>query len=225
MPNKAEYTLRRVGPLEQILEEFTYAGIFVALFLGGIGMPIPEEVPVLTSGVLAHEGVVRWWLALPVCIAGVLSGDVVLYWAGHHWGERVLGWRVVRRVLSPEREASLKAAYRRHGVKIVFTARHVIGLRAAAFLTAGIARVSFGRFLAADVVASMLGVPTSFGLAFLFTDQLERILTDVRRVERWALLLALAVLAGWLTVRAWRRGRALERETEAARPTGCAGRS
>ena len=44
MPDKAEYTLRRVGPLEQILEEFTYAGIFVALFLGGIGVPIPEEL-------------------------------------------------------------------------------------------------------------------------------------------------------------------------------------
>ena len=225
MHDKAEYTLRRVGPLEQILEEFTYAGIFVALFLGGIGMPIPEEVPVLTSGVLAHEGIVRWWLALPVCISGVLSGDVVLYWVGHHWGERVLGWRVVRRVLSPEREASLTAAYRRHGVKIVFTARHVMGLRAAAFLTAGIARVPFGRFLAADVAAAMLGVPTSFGLAFFFTDQLEEILTDVRRVERWALLLALVLLAGWIATRAWRRGRALERETDAAPPPGGVGPS
>jgi membrane protein DedA with SNARE-associated domain len=222
VPDKAEYTLARVGPLEQILEEFTYAGIFVALFLGGIGVPLPEEVPVLTSGVLAHEGIVRWWLALPLCITGVLSGDVVLYWVGHHWGVRVLDWQVVRRVLSPEREASLTAAYRRHGVKIVFTARHVIGLRAAAFLTAGIARVPFGRFLAADAAAAILGVPISFGLAFFFTDQLEQILTDVRRLERWALLLALAVLAGWLTVRAWRRGRALERETEAPPPPGAA---
>ena len=122
----------------------------------------------------------------------------------------MLGWRVVRRVLSPEREARLKAAHQRHGVKIVFTARHVMGLRAAAFLTAGIARVPFGRFIAADGGAAALGVPTSFGLAFFFTNRLEAILTDVRRVERWALLPALVLLAGWVSVRAWQHGKALE---------------
>jgi membrane protein DedA with SNARE-associated domain len=206
-----------MGALEQFLEEFTYAGIFIALFLGGIGVPLPEEVPVLTAGVLAHEGVVRWWLALPVCVLGVLSGDVVLYWAGRHWGERLLAWRIVRRVLTKEREETLKESYRRHGVKIVFTARHVIGLRAAAFLTAGIARVPFPRFLAADFAASMIGVPLSFGLAFFFTDQLERIMSDVRRVERWAILVVFVAVAVFIGVRAWRRGVAAEREAAAER--------
>jgi membrane protein DedA with SNARE-associated domain len=190
------------------LEQFTYLGIFLVLLAAGLGAPLPEELPVLTAGVLAHEGVVRWWLALPVCFLGVLSGDVVLYWVGHHWGERVLEWRIVRRVLSREREEWLKSAYRRHGVKIVFTARHIMGVRAAAFLTAGIARVPFWKFLAVDSGAGLLGVPLGFGLGFLFTDQLERVLTDVHRVERWLALAALVGLAGWLTVLAWRRGRA-----------------
>jgi membrane protein DedA with SNARE-associated domain len=206
-----------MGALEQFLEEFTYAGIFIALFLGGIGVPLPEEVPVLTAGVLAHEGVVRWWLALPVCLVGVLSGDVVLYWVGRHWGERVLGWRIVRRILSREREETLKEGYRRHGVKIVFTARHVMGLRAAAFLTAGIARVPFPRFLAADALASMVGVPISFGLAFFFTDQLEQIMTDVHRAERWALLLLFVAVAVWITVLVWRQGVAVEREAASSK--------
>jgi membrane protein DedA with SNARE-associated domain len=206
-----------MGALEQFLEEFTYAGIFIALFLAGLGVPLPEEVPVLTAGVLAHEQVVRWWLALPVCVVGVLSGDTVLYWVGRHWGERVLAWRLVRRVLSREREEALKESYRRHGVKIVFTARHVMGLRAAAFLTAGIARVPFPRFLAADFAASMLGVPLSFGLAFFFTDQLERIMTDVRRVERWALLALFGAVAVFIAVRAWRRGAAVERQAQTER--------
>ncbi|HEU5195293.1 MAG TPA: DedA family protein [Methylomirabilota bacterium] len=206
-----------MGALEQFLEEFTYAGIFLALFLGGIGVPLPEEVPVLTAGVLAHEQVVRWWLALPLCVLGVLSGDVVLYWAGRHWGERVLAWRLVRRVLSPEREQTLKEAYHRHGVKIVFTARHVVGLRAAAFLTAGIVRIPFPRFLAADAAAAMVGVPISFGLAYFFTDQLHEIMTDVHRAQRWALLVAFVVAAVWITVHAWRRGTRLEREAQAGR--------
>jgi membrane protein DedA with SNARE-associated domain len=209
-----------VGAIEQFLEEFTYLGVFLVLFIAGLGAPIPEEVPVLASGVLAHEGVVRWWLMLPVCVVGVLSGDIVLYWVGRHWGERVLAWRVVRCMLTPEREEALKAAYLRHGVKVIFTARHVMGLRAAAFLTAGIVRVPFVRFLAADTAGALLGVPLGFGLAFFFTDQLQQIIADVHRVERWALLVALVVVAGWFAVRTYRRTRTLEREVEAGRPDG-----
>jgi membrane protein DedA with SNARE-associated domain len=199
--------------IAQFLEEFTYLGVFLILFVAGLGVPIPEELPIMAGGVLAHEGVVRWWLMLPVCVLGVLSGDVVLYWIGRHWGERVLSWRAVRFVMSREREESLKAAYRRHGVKIVFTARHVMGLRAAAFLTAGIARVPFGKFLAVDAAAAMVGVPVSFGLAFFFTDQLEAIIAGVHRVERWVVILALVVAAAWIGIRAYRRSQALERET------------
>lgn len=206
-----------VGLMEQFLEEFTYLGIFLVLFLAGLGVPIPEEVPILASGVLAHEGVVRWWFTLPVCIAGVLSGDVVLYWVGHHWGERVLSWRIMRYVLTREREEALKAAYRRHGAKVIVTARHVIGLRAAAFLTAGIAHVPFWRFLLADGAGAMVGVPVSFGLAFFFTDQLEQIVADVHRIERWLILAALVVIAAWVAVRAYRRSRMLEREVQAGR--------
>ena len=175
------------------------------LFAAGLGVPLPEELPIITAGVLSHQLVFRWWLALPVCLVGVLSADIVLYWVGHHWGERVLGWRPVRWVLSPAREEQLKAAYRNHGVKIVFTARHVMGLRAAAFLTAGIARVPFWKFLAVDAGAALVGVPFGFFLAFLFADQVERVFADVHRVERWIALVVLVGIAVWVTI-AVRRG-------------------
>ena len=175
------------------------------LFGAGLGLPIPEEIPILAAGVLAAEGVVRWWIALPVCLFGVLAGDCVLYWVGRHWGEHILDWRVVRWVLSREREERLKAAYHRHGVKIVFTARHIVGVRAAAFLTAGIVRLPFGRFLAVDGGAALIGIPLSFGLAFLFTDQLARLVADIHRIERWVMLVGLVLLAGWLGLLAYRR--------------------
>jgi len=182
------------------------------LFGAGLGIPVPEELPILAAGALSQEQVVRWWMALAVCLVGVLSGDIVLYWVGHHWGERILEWRMVRYVLSRHREEALKASYRRHGVKIVFVARHVVGFRAAAFLTAGIARVPFGRFLAADACAALVSVPLSFGIAFFFTDQLAAVLAGVHRVERWGLLLGMIVLAGWLGMMAWRKSRVAEDE-------------
>jgi len=193
--------------IQQFIEHFTYVGLFLTLFAAGIGLPIPEEVGIIAGGVLSHERVVDWWIALPVCILGVLGGDVALYSIGHHWGERVLEWKVVRRVLSPEREEMLKARYRQHGAKIVFVARHVMGIRAAAFLTAGICRLSFWKFVLVDAVAAVVSVPISFGIAFLFTDQLEHVMHDVHRVERWLALYALAGFAAWLAYLAWRQSR------------------
>jgi membrane protein DedA with SNARE-associated domain len=200
--------------LESFLEQFTYLGLFLVLFGAGLGLPIPEEFAVLTAGVLSREGVVRWWIALPVCLIAILAGDAALYWIGRHWGERILEWRMVRHVLTREREERFKDGYRRHGVKIVFAARHVVGVRAAAFLTAGIARVPFARFIVVDAGAALLGVPASFGLAFFFTDQLERVMADVHRVERWLVVAGLVAGAGWLAVLAFRRARRIAEANE-----------
>jgi len=189
-----------VEALQEFVGNFTYLGIFAVLLLSSLGVPIPEEMPIIAAAVLSHEGIVRWWLALPVCLLGVLSGDMVLYWVGRHWGEQVLNWRLVRLVLSPTREQWLKAAYRRHALKTVVTARHVMGLRAAAFLTAGIARVPFWKFVVADAGAAVLGVPLGFGLAYFFTDQIRAIMADVHRAERWLGLAGLLALAAMLVV-------------------------
>ena len=198
--------------LQGFVDSYTYVGIFAVLLLGSLGLPIPEEMPIVAAAVLSHEGIVRWWLALPLCLLGVLFGDMVLYWVGRHWGEQVLNWRLVRVVLTPDREQWLKAAYRRHALKTVVMARHVTGLRAAAFLTAGIARVPFWKFFVADTGAALFGVPLVFGLAYFFTDQITAIMADVHRAERWLVLAGLLTLAAMLAVGLWRWNRRVRQE-------------
>jgi membrane protein DedA with SNARE-associated domain len=184
--------------IEHIVEHFTYAGIFLVLFVAGLGAPIPEELPIAAAAALAAQGIVKWWIALPVCFVAVVAGDVVLYWVGHHWGERILEWRLVRRVLTKSRETRLLDGYRRHGVKIVFTARYIMGLRAAAFLTAGIAKFPFWKFLAVDGGAALIGVPLGFGLAHALTEQLYHLARETHRWERWLMLFGLLAFVGWL---------------------------
>jgi membrane protein DedA with SNARE-associated domain len=117
------------------------------------------------------------------------------------------------RLLTPRREQWLKAAYRRHAVKTIVTARHVMGLRAAAFLTAGIAHVPFWKFLVIDAAAALVGVPVVFGLAYFFTDQIQSIVRGVHRVERWLGLGVLIVLGAAFGISAWRWNRRLEEES------------
>lgn len=201
--------LRGAGLLvSDLIERFTYAGIFLVLFVAGLGVPIPEEAPLLAAGVLAGQAIIRWWAGLIVCFVGVLAGDTVLYWVGHHWGEHIMDWRITRVVLTPEREKRMIGLYHRHGIKIIFSARFVAGFRAAAFLTAGIVRVPFWKFLAVDGLAALVGVPLGFGVAYLFTDQLPAIMRGVHRVERLAVLAVLVLLAALIGYLAYRRSRA-----------------
>ncbi len=193
-----------VEALQEFVDNFTYLGIFAVLLLGSLGVPIPEEMSVIAAAVLSHAGIVRWWLALPICFLGVLSGDMVLYGAGRYWSERVLNWKLVRLIMPPAREQWLKAAYRRHALKTVVTARHLAGLRAAAFLTAGAARVPFWKFVVADAGAAMFGVPLLFGLAYFFTVEIKAIMVNVHRAGRWLGLASLLGLAAMLVVGLWR---------------------
>ena len=96
-------------------------------------------------------------------------------------------------------------------------ARHIMGLRAAAFLTAGIARVSFWKFLVTDAGAALVGVPFSFALSYFFADQVDAIVADMHRAERWLALGGVLVLAVVLGVMARRWTRRVEKGARESR--------
>ena len=98
----------RPGMIEDFAK-YGYVGIFCAIIATGFGLPMPEELPVLFSGVLVgHADTLtpgmtelppdrlRWWIMLPVVILAVVVGDGLLYGVGRLWGPRLLGnaWRL-----------------------------------------------------------------------------------------------------------------------------------
>jgi membrane protein DedA with SNARE-associated domain len=192
--------------IEGAIEYFSYGGLLVVLLLGSLGFPIPEEVPIVAAGMLSHQQMMRWWLALPTCMVGVFAGDLILYWAGRHWGERVLDQPLIGRLLTRARLEQIQAGYRRRGVLIVFLARNVMGLRAAAFVGAGVVGLPFWKFTAADAAAIGYGVPLSFGLAYLFSRHLHAVLAEVHRVEGWIALFVVVGGSAWIYITLRRRG-------------------
>lgn len=204
--------------IQHLITSFSYGGLLLVLLLGSIGLPIPEEVPIVTAGVLSHYGVMRWWLALPTVIVGVFTGDIFLYWVGRRYGVGVLDHPLIGRLVDRGRLERVEVAYRRRGALIVFLARHIIGVRAAAFVGAGIVRLPFWKFLLADGAAISYGIPLNFFLAFLFTRHLHAIMAEVHRVEHWIAVLAVAAAGIGLYVGLrWRSGRALAGAAEGAR--------
>ena len=190
--------------LTQLIIHFSYLGVFLILLATGLGIPIPEELPIAIAAMMARWEVMNWWGALLSCLSGVLAGDMLLYGLGRYFGRRILNWPPARRILTPEREKRVREAYYRHGLKFVGMARLVMGLRSAAFLTAGLVRVPFLRFFLADLVAALVSVPLSFGVAYVVADSVAAALAHVRALQLWIAGLVLLVGLGWALV-AWRR--------------------
>jgi membrane protein DedA with SNARE-associated domain len=192
--------------LTELIGHFTYPGVFLILLATGLGLPIPEELPIVIAAMMSRWEVMHWSGALLSCLAGVLAGDMLLYVVGRQFGRRILEWPAARRILTPEREARVMEAYHRHGLKFVIMARLVMGLRAAAFLTAGLVRVPFLRFLLVDVAAVLVSVPLAFGLAYAVADSVAAALARVHELQLWLGGAVLLAAATWLVVW-WRRRR------------------
>jgi membrane protein DedA with SNARE-associated domain len=183
------------GTLLNTTALYHYFGIFIALVAAGIGFPIPEEIPVVTGGVLVgnNQDELRWWIMLPVCIAGVVISDGLLYGIGRLWGPRLLEYRWIKtRLLPRERLEHIEDNFHRYGVKILLFARFLPAIRSPIFITAGLMRVPLTRFLLADGIYAIPGVSLLFSLGFWFTDQF---MAALQRAESYRPLVVVVILA------------------------------
>lgn len=76
--------------LVYLVQHFGYAALFFALWLGIVGMPIPDELVVMTSGALTISGLLNPVLAFGVTYLGVVSGLSLGYILGRFLGTSAL---------------------------------------------------------------------------------------------------------------------------------------
>jgi membrane protein DedA with SNARE-associated domain len=188
-----------------------YASIFFWLFFTGIGIPpCPEEAGIVYAASLTARPEVRWWFALPAASLGILCADVVLYGVGRFWGRRLFEYRWAQRLVKPERRQRFEARFHDHGIKVLITARFLPPLRTGVFIVAGAVRYSFLRFLIADGIYVVVGVPL-----FFFTG--AGIVHVLRQAGgHWLVYLAAAAAGVYLLYRYYRHLR--ERELRIGAP-------
>jgi membrane protein DedA with SNARE-associated domain len=158
------------------IDHVSYIGIIVVLVLTGSGLPIPEEVPIIAAGVLGH---LNPWLAFLSCLVGALLGDAVLYAIGYHFGHSlVIRHPRFAHLVHAEYESKIEEMIRRHGLKVFLVARFMVGIRAPFYLTAGILRMSFRRFVFIDAFCATAVVGLFFWLSYLYGERVAGWIRD-----------------------------------------------
>jgi membrane protein DedA with SNARE-associated domain len=176
------------------LEQWGYLGLFLILLLTGLGLPLPEDVPLLTGGYLCHAQGASVWLTILVAMVGVLGSDLLLFTLGRRFGHHVVEYRFFRRLVNPPRLVMAERLFAKHGVKIVFAARFMPPIRGMTFMAAGVLKVPFSLFLLADGSAALLSVPTLILLGKFFGDNLPELVGEVRSVTHTIILVGAAIV-------------------------------
>ena len=195
--------------LEQFFIQFGYLAVFFVLILCGFGIPIPEDVTLVAGGVISGLGYTDVHIMAVVGMAGVLAGDGIMFLLGRHYGDRLLRFKPVARLLNPKRYAQVQQKFDRYGNRVLFVARFLPGLRSPMFLAAGMSRkISFWRWLAMDGLAAALSVPVWVYLGDFGAENKDWLLKQIHRFQFG--LYAVCLIGGaWLSWRIWRKRRQL----------------
>jgi membrane protein DedA with SNARE-associated domain len=181
-----------------------YLGLFAILVLGGMGLPVPEDVPLLAAGALIHHGDLNGPVAAMVALFGVVLADSVVFtvgrWAGHFTAKRPR-WLP----LSESHLHRVQSLLTRYGVWMIVVARFVPGTRLGTYWCAGAMGMEYRNFLMGDGLAALVSVPVWLFVGYLGASHLDQILRGLGRVEHF-ITTALIFIVVTFVVIAWWRG-------------------
>jgi membrane protein DedA with SNARE-associated domain len=157
--------------LHDVIVHFGYAGLFLVVVLGNLGMPAALEVMVPTAGGLAAQGhlppigPLPGWVAVGlIATLGELTGTTIFYAVGYYGGlPFVHRYGKYIRFRQHEYER-VHAFFERYGKTTVFWCRFVPFIRGFSSLPAGISRMPKRYFFPFTLLGSAI---FSFGLAYL----------------------------------------------------------
>lgn len=165
-----------------------YLIIFGVLLACGLGLPLPEDIPLVAAGYLIWEGTFSTIPTFLITMAGVLIGDSMLFYLGKRIGFRFLEpGKKGKSLFKPKRMISAYAYFRKYGDKIVFFARFVVGFRGMVFFMAGALKMKFARFLFLDALAAVLSIPLwillGHRLGHYFGDEISDLLYELKGIK------------------------------------------
>lgn len=193
--------------IQQLIENAPYLGVVGVILISGLGVPIPEDIPLLVGGYLCGTGQANIYIMLPLSFAALLGADMMLYFLGRRYGQQITAWPLFRRFLDPAHLQRAEQVFHKHGGKALFVVRFLPGIRAATFFTAGTFRIPVWKMLVFDGGAALLSAPALVLVGYFGHDYIEAVRETAAGVQIAVTITMVVLVAGfiWFKVRRHRR--------------------
>lgn len=190
-----------------------YSIVATMMFLSSFGLPLPEEVTIVALGLMVHMGKypdqyppppgvsvqpLNLYTAMAVCFFSIMISDTIVYWIGRKFGASPLIHKLFRRFLGEHSLEKSRTMIHKHRFLVPAVFRFTPGVRFPGHLSCGMMGISIWTFLAADGLAALVSVPTQ---VYLFATYGEVILSTIKQIKHYALIIALIALGLYLVVK------------------------
>jgi len=139
--------------------------MIVMILLIAFSTLISEDLACIGAGLLATQGIIDFPTAATGAFLGIFGGDLLLYWAGHHWGRAALKRPPLKWFI---KEASIRESskwFARKGPVVILLSRFVPGSRLPTYFTAGMLHTRFWMFFLYFLFAGIIWAPLLVWLA------------------------------------------------------------
>ena len=181
--------------------------VFLLLFACGLGLPLPEDIPLIIAGAFLCTDAHSWVIVGIAAWCGIIGGDCIIYFMGRRYGMEIARVPLIGKHLTQERVRRVEQYFENYGVGVVGIGRLFAGIRGAVVFVAGAIRFNFIKFLIVDGLAAII----SGGLFLLLGHWIGEQLNDPaaqKKIHEFKeiLLFGAGFLAcGLLTFWFWRR--------------------
>jgi membrane protein DedA with SNARE-associated domain len=184
--------------------------IGLILFLGALGFPVGASVVVIAAGAFSQQGVLNWYEAILIGLAGAAVGDMISYGMGHY----AKGWVEKRFGDSPAWVNASKSFHKSAGLAIYLTRWLVTAVAIPTNWIAGGSGYNFSHFMVYDVSGEITWLILYGGLGYWFGSQWELVydfISNFGGVLLGVILSGFGIRMAWN----WREKKRLAAEAEA----------
>jgi membrane protein DedA with SNARE-associated domain len=224
-------------PIFQWLAQYAYQPgmvytiLFAMMVASAFGLPIPEEVSIVSIGVLAYMGkhpdlfpppypgapVIKGWEAAIFVALAVFLSDNIIFWLGRTFGRKILRSRRFKGFFEGPTMERINRFVKKYGIYATFIFRFTPGLRFPAHIFLGTSKFSVVAFMAVDFLAVMISVPTQV----LIVDHFgEEIIGTIYRFKMYVAIAIGVLLVLWVVrkglqkVHEHRRARKMQKKAQ-----------
>ncbi len=195
---------------EIIIENANYAHwiIFFLLILAGFNLPISEDLLLIIGGMLASTVIPEnTYLIFFWTFAGCYFSDWIAYGLGRTLGPRLWELKPFAHLRRKKYLESISNFYDRYGFFTLLVGRFIpFGVRNCLFITAGMSKMHFGRFIISDGIACFTSNAAMFYLAYSLGKNYV-LLLDYLRVYHLSVFAIAAVLVASLAFYLFRKSK------------------
>jgi membrane-associated protein len=182
------------------LQMYGPAVLAVALFLAGIGVPVPAAFLVLAAGAWARQGKFSLPLVFAFALMGAVCGSGTSYWMGRKGLQGV-----INRLARGNSWQRAEKTFREKGATAIILTRFLLTpLALPTNLIAGGERYPFPRFLLLCAIGEGIWVLLYGGLGYAFAESWQRVGGELKSVGGWAVAGALLLFALYELWKHWR---------------------